>query len=357
MKDGDVMKEIGIIMPAYQPDEKAVCIIEELVQVHAGPIIVVNDGSNASYIFNKLATFPQVTVLHHAVNQGKGRALKTAFHYVLNELSYLKAVVTIDADGQHLTKDIMKVIQFLSHNDTAFILGVRDFSQKHIPLRSKFGNECTKIMYRLMIGTRISDTQTGLRGIPTNYLPALLSIAGERYEYEMNILTKLKDFHIPIVEIAIETVYEEGNKSSHFRPLYDSFQIYKVFLLYIISSSASFLLDLLLFIVFAKLFKVVAPMSFIVIATILARLLSSLFNYYINRHTVFKSGSKQSFIRYYLLAVLIMLTSAGAVHFLYSEWLHNGEVLLKMLVDTALFIFAFVVQRKWVFKKEEHISR
>ena len=97
-------------------------------------------------------------------------------------------------------------------------------------------------------------------------------------------------------------------------------------------------------------------MSFIVIATILARVLSSLFNYYINRHSVFKSGSKKSFVRYYVLAVLLMLTSAGAVHFLYSEWLHNGEVLLKMLVDTALFLFAFVVQRKWVFKKEEHAS-
>ena len=351
------MKEIGIVMPAYEPDEKAIDIIEELVQLHEGPIIIVNDGSKANYIFNKLATIPQVIVLHHAVNQGKGRALKTAFHYVLNELPSLKAIVTIDADGQHLPKDIMKIVHFLAAKDTSFILGVRDFSQKNIPFRSKFGNELTKVMYRLMIGSRVSDTQTGLRGIPTDFLPTLLSIAGERYEYEMNTLTKLTELHIPIEEIAIETVYEEGNKSSHFRPLYDSFQIYKVFLLYIISSSASFLLDLLLFIVFAKVLKVVAPMSFIVIATILARLLSSLFNYYMNRHTVFKSGSKNSFIRYYLLAVLIMLISAGAVHFLYSEWLHNGEVLLKMFVDTTLFILAFVVQRKWVFKREEHISR
>ncbi|WP_431029908.1 glycosyltransferase [Lysinibacillus sp. LZ02] len=356
MKDGDMMKEVGIIMPAYQPDEKTIRVIEELRHVHEGPIIIVNDGSDASYIFNKLATFPEVTVLHHAMNQGKGRALKTAFHYVLNERPDLRSIVTIDADGQHLTKDIIKLIQSLHETADALLLGVRNFSQKHIPFRSKFGNECTKIIYRLIVGTKISDTQTGLRGIPTKFLPALLQITGERFEYEMNILANLKELQIPIVEIPIETVYLESNKSSHFRPLHDSFQIYKVFLVYAIVSGASFFIDILLFFLFAKIFKIVAPMSFIVIATVLARLLSSLFNYYVNRYAVFKSGSKKSFYRYYVLAVFIMLASASLVQLLYSEWLHNGEVLLKVLVDTTLFIVAFIVQRKWVFKKEKHAS-
>lgn len=176
MKDGDKMNEIGIIMPAYQPDEKAIRVIEELVQVHTGPIIVVDDGSDASYVFNKLDTFRQVTILRHAVNQGKGRALKTAFHYIYNEHPELRGVVTIDADGQHLTKDIMNIIHSLNESDDALILGSRDFSHKNVPLRSRFGNQCTKIIYRIMTRTRLSDTQTGLRGIPTKYLPQLLSI-------------------------------------------------------------------------------------------------------------------------------------------------------------------------------------
>lgn len=343
-------------MPAYQPDEKAIQVIEELVQVHDGPIIVVNDGSDASYVFNKLDTFRQVTILRHAVNQGKGRALKTAFHHVCNERSDLRAVVTIDADGQHLSDDIMNLVRSLSESDDALILGSRDFSEKNVPFRSKFGNQCTKVIYRIMTGTQLSDTQTGLRGIPTKFLPQLLTIEGERFEYEMNVLAKLKELNIPIAEVPIDTVYLEGNKSSHFRPLHDSFQVYKVFLLYAITSGASFLIDLALFIVFAKVFKIVAPMSFLIIATILARLLSSFFNYYINRHTVFKSGSKKSLYRYYLLAVFIMITSAGSVQLLYSEWLQNGEVILKILVDTTLFMLAFVVQRKWVFKKEKQTS-
>ena len=343
-------------MPAYQPDEKAIQVIEELVQVHDGPIFIVDDGSDASYVFNKLDTFEQVTILRHAVNQGKGRALKTAFHYVSNERPDLRAVVTIDADGQHLTRDIMKLVRSLEETDDALLLGSRDFSEKNIPLRSKFGNECTKVIYRIMTGTRLNDTQTGLRGIPTKYLPQLLTIEGERFEYEMNVLARLKDLNIPIAEVPIDTVYLEGNKSSHFRPLHDSFQVYKVFFLYAMTSGASFLIDLALFMLFAKVFKIVAPVSFIIIATILARLLSSLFNYYINRHTVFKSGSRKSLYKYYLLAAFIMITSAGSVHLLYSEWLQNGEVILKILVDTTLFLLAFVVQRKWVFKQEEQAS-
>ena len=343
-------------MPAYQPDEKAIQVIEELVQVHDGPIFIVDDGSDASYVFNKLDTFEQVTILRHAANQGKGRALKTAFHYVSNECPDLRAVVTIDADGQHLTKDIMKLVRSLEETDDALLLGSRNFSEKNIPFRSKFGNECTKVIYRIMTGTRLNDTQTGLRGIPTKYLPQLLTIEGERFEYEMNVLAKLKDLNIPVAEVPIDTVYLEGNKSSHFRPLHDSFQVYKVFFLYAMTSGASFLIDLALFMLFAKVFKIVAPVSFIIIATILARLLSSLFNYYINRHTVFKSGSRKSLYKYYLLAAFIMITSAGSVHLLYSEWLQNGEVILKILVDTTLFLLAFVVQRKWVFKQEEQAS-
>ncbi|KGR81655.1 bifunctional glycosyltransferase family 2/GtrA family protein [Lysinibacillus odysseyi] len=349
------MKEIGILMPAYQPDEKAIRVIEELIQVHTGPIFVVDDGSDTSYIFNKLNTFRQVTILRHAVNQGKGRALKTGFHHICNEHPELRAVVTIDADGQHLTKDILNIVQSLDESDDALVLGSRNFSGKDIPLRSKFGNQCTKIIYRFVTGTRLNDTQTGLRGIPTKYLPQLLSIEGERFEYEMNVLAKLKELNIPIAEVPIDTMYLEGNKSSHFRPFHDSFQVYKVFLLYALTSSASFLIDLALFMLFAKVFKIVAPMSFLIIATILARLLSSFFNYYINRHTVFKSGSRKSLYRYYLLAAFIMVTSAGSVQLLYSEWLQNGEIVLKVLVDTALFILAFVVQRKWVFKKEKQI--
>lgn len=348
------MKQIAIIIPAYKPDNKCRELIDDIIKANFPSIIVIDDGSGPEFqsFFQSISLLPQVTLLRHAVNQGKGRALKTAFHYILNKSLHYQAVITVDADGQHLVSDMVKVAERVSREKNAVVLGNRDFSKKEVPFRSLFGNRFTRLLFRLSTGTVLTDTQTGLRAIPTNHLPHLLQVPGERFEYEMNMLAALKPEDIPIEEVPIQTVYLEKNKSSHFHPLRDSFHIYKVFLFYALSGAASFGIDIGLYALFIKVWKDDAPELFIIIATIAARFLSALFNYYVNRHKVFKQGSKKSFIRYYLLAAFIMLISAGSVHLLYAEWLGKGEIVLKVIVDALLFIFGFIIQRVWVFRKE-----
>lgn len=346
--------ELAIVIPSYKPDDKCRAVIDELIASQFSRIIVVDDGGEEEYasFFTKLKTFKEVTVLHHAKNQGKGRALKTAFHYILNEDIPVDGVITIDADGQHLLSDMQKVAEQMRETPDAVILGARDFTQKDVPFRSRFGNRFTRLLFRLSTGTVLTDTQTGLRGLPIQHLPLMLEIKGERFEYEMNVLGSLKRNEIPIEEVEIETVYLDENKSSHFHPLRDSFHIYKIFLFYGMSGGASLVLDLGLYSLFIYLWKEDSPQMFIIFATIAARVLSSLFNYFVNRHKVFGQGSSKSFVRYYLLAAFIMAASAGSVHLLYTEWLGRGEVVLKILVDSVLFIFGFIVQRAWVFRKE-----
>lgn len=348
------MKKFAVIIPAYKPDQKCEKLINEILTAGFQRIIVVDDGSGTEYaaFFDSLIPMPEVTVLRHAANQGKGRALKTAFHYILNQNLPYEAVITVDADGQHLVSDMLKIAQQLEQTPDHLVLGVRDFTHKNVPFRSRFGNRFTRLLFRLSTGTSLTDTQTGLRGIPISHLRLLLTVLGERFEYEMNMLAALKPKGIQISEVPIETVYIDENKSSHFQPLRDSFHIYKIFLFYGMSGAASFGLDIGLYWIFLQLFRPEAPQLFIVFATIAARVLSSLFNYYVNRHKVFGQGSRKSLVRYYLLAAFIMLVSAGSVQFLYAEWLGRGEVVLKVLVDTILFIFGFVVQRAWVFRKE-----
>lgn len=348
------MKKFAIIIPAYKPDHKCEKLINEILAAGFQKIIVVDDGSGPEYaaFFDSLLPIPEVTVLRHAANQGKGRALKTAFHYILNQNLPYEGVITADADGQHLVSDMLKISRQLEQTPDHFVLGVRDFTHKDVPFRSRFGNRFTRLLFRLSTGTSLTDTQTGLRGIPVSHLRLLLTVLGERFEYEMNMLAALKPRGIQISEVPIETVYIDENKSSHFQPLRDSFHIYKIFLFYGMSGAASFGLDIGLYWIFLQLFRPEAPQLFIVFATIAARILSSLFNYYVNRHKVFGQGSRKSLFRYYLLAAFIMLISAGSVQFLYAEWLGRGEVILKVLVDTLLFIFGFVVQRSWVFRKE-----
>lgn len=348
------MKQFAIIIPAYKPDQKCLNTVNKIIEAGFEQIIVVDDGSGKEYthIFHTLKSYKEITVLSHAVNQGKGRALKTAFQYILNNQLPIQAVITADADGQHLATDMVKLSRQLLETPDKVVLGARDFSKKDIPFRSRFGNRFTRLLFRLSTGTVLTDTQTGLRGIPVNYLHQLLTVIGERFEYEMNVLAALGKNNIEVVEVTIETIYLDDNQSSHFNPLRDSFHIYKVFIFYGLSGGASFALDIGLYWVFIQLLRDPAPVLFIIFATIAARILSSLFNYHINRNKVFKQGSSKSLVRYYLLAAFIMLTSAGSVHLLYAEWLGRGEIILKVSVDAILFIVGFVVQRAWVFRKE-----
>ncbi|WKA51452.1 bifunctional glycosyltransferase family 2/GtrA family protein [Planococcus liqunii] len=348
------MKQFAVIIPAYKPDHKCESLIQQILAAGFQQIIVVDDGSGPQYadFFKSLYPVPEVAVLRHAVNQGKGRALKTAFHYILNQKLPIEGVITVDADGQHLVSDMLKIARKMAEAPDHVVLGARDFKQKDVPFRSRFGNRFTRLLFRLSTGAVLTDTQTGLRGIPVRHLPHLLSVVGERFEYEMNMLAALRSKKIPLAEVPIETVYLEKNKSSHFHPLHDSYHVYKIFLLYGLSGGASFALDIGLYWLFIQLWRSEEPQLFIIFATVAARILSSLFNYYVNRNKVFGQGSRKSFIRYYILAVFIMMMSAGSVHFLYAEWLGRGEVILKVFVDTVLFLFGFVVQRTWVFRKE-----
>ncbi|WP_019414716.1 bifunctional glycosyltransferase family 2/GtrA family protein [Paenisporosarcina sp. TG20] len=351
------MDKTCIIIPAYKPTDLCLQTVEELIKVGFTNILVINDGSGQEFtpIFEEIEHYKEVTVLHHAANQGKGRALKTAFHFFLNELPHIQKVITVDADGQHLTKDICS-LHHASIHKAGIILGVRNFKQKNIPFRSRFGNNLTRNLFGYTTGIGISDTQTGLRLFLREHLMWLLSIKGEAFDYEMNILSATKDAHIPVNEVTIDTVYLNNNEASRFQPIRSSLRIYKVFLKFALSGLASFGLDIALFALFIWLWKDDAPEMYIVFATILARLLSSIFNYVVNRNNVFKNGDDRSVLKYIILAVFIMALSAGLVHGTVLL-IGKGEVLIKGIVDSLLFFLGFVIQKNWVFKnnKPKHI--
>ncbi len=111
----------------------------------------------------------------------------------------------------------------------ALVLGSRAFSGE-VPLRSRIGNTATRGIVHMLLGRRISDTQTGLRGIPASLLPHLLRIEARGYEFELEMLIAAHRLAIPLIEEPIRTIYEAGNPSSHFNPVVDSMKIYFVLL-------------------------------------------------------------------------------------------------------------------------------
>jgi hypothetical protein len=346
------LKDIAILIPAYNPDDKLIILVNELIKVGVGDIIVVDDGSELKnkYIFEAIKTLKHCTVLQHAVNLGKGRALKTAFNYFSNNYKGFIGLVTVDADGQHNCEDIIKVAQLLQKYPDNLIMGTRNFRNGEIPLRSRLGNIITSKVFNFFSGINISDTQTGLRGISYNNILSMLKINGEKYEFEMNMLIECAQKEIDIKEVEIDTIYTEGNKSSHFNPLVDSLRIYVVFLKFIFSSFSSFFVDILSFVIFTKLFILILPKYFILMATIGSRIVSSAFNYLVNRKAVFSSKNYKgnTIAKYYILALIQMFISALGVSLLYNQF-HQGEVVIKMIVDSLLFVTSFRVQRDWVF--------
>ena len=223
------LSECVIVLPSLDPNEKFDQVVDGLREAGFQNIVIVDDGSSDEHQqhFTRAESFPECTVLHHDGNKGKGRALKDAFVEVLNYFPKAAGVITIDGDGQHLTRDIIACGQRMLEEETKVVLGCRDFDQPGVPPRSVAGNKTTSRMFRLY-GIRLSDTQTGLRAIPQRYLSRFCAIEGERFEYETNMLLKMKRWGIEFVEQPIETVYEDENKGSHYNTLKDSWRIFKV---------------------------------------------------------------------------------------------------------------------------------
>lgn len=222
------MKVVPII-PALNPDEKLINSVEELIKNGFKKIIVVNDGSSDSKIFDKLANKNECVVLTHEINRGKGCALKTAFsYYKENLIENYDGVITLDADGQHDIDDVINISNVLVDNKL-FVLGTRLFNTKETPFRNKMGNRITSVLFEKLYGVYLKDTQTGLRAIPNHLIDLHLNSYGDRFEYEINALIDLVKSYEKILQIDIKTVYlQDSNKHSHFNPFKDSYRIYKI---------------------------------------------------------------------------------------------------------------------------------
>ncbi len=356
------LSKISIVLPSLDPDEKLVAVIDGLLEYGFSDIILVNDGSkpeNLHYFTDAAAAHPEITLLHHPVNRGKGAALKTAFTWFLEHRPHHLGVVTVDGDNQHHPEDTRACARKLLESGH-LVLGCRDFTQPQVPPRSKAGNTITCTVFRIFVGMTISDTQTGLRALPTDILKTMLEVKGDRFEYETNMLLALKEYSIPWDEVKIQTVYIEENKSSHFRAVRDSWRIYKLILAHFFRYTGSALVSAL---VDEGLFQLLAPLAGDILSSLGARAVSSLLNFFMNRNLVFRSRESlgSSMLKYYALALPVALAQAGLTWglglLLRALKLGFLSSFSHLVVMVALYFVTFFVQQRWVFanktKKEE----
>ena len=226
----NVKENLAIVLPSLNPDRKFCSVVRGLTEAGFAHIVIVDDGSDEAHQepFREAEEYSGCHVIRHGVNKGKGRALKTAFSYVLDSLPDVLGVITIDGDGQHLLPDIIACGERMLKEDEHVVLGARDFDAPGVPPRSVAGNKTTSRLFRLIYGIRINDTQTGLRAIPRKYLELFNRIEGERFEYETNMLLQMKRHGIVFSEQPIATVYDPEDYSSHYNAVKDSFRIFRI---------------------------------------------------------------------------------------------------------------------------------
>ncbi len=342
--------EVVILIPSYRPDQKLVTTIKAIRELSQQPIVIVDDGNlkrEEQNLLLGLSHMPNIHLVHHAENRGKGAALKSGFQYILSHFSQAIGVVTADSDGQHAPKDILKIVQQLIQAPNHLVLGMRNFSGKDVPLRSRFGNQVTAAVFRFSTGISCPDTQTGLRGLPKQEMQLALSVKGERFEYEMNYLLDSAKRKVVFHPVSIATIYIEENISSHYNPVNDSLKILSAIFKFLLSSSIGTVIDLSLFFLLAGwIFP--SSVTGIMTATILARIVSGLVNYWINVKWVFASQVNQgTFLRYILLFLGMMANSAILMAGI-SQIL-GYHFILKILIDCLLFLFSYKLQHSFVF--------
>ena len=374
------------LIPAYEPDRKMLGVIADLGK-QGFDIVVVDDGSGTDYaeLFEQSAerllgkSGKDVTVLIHDCNKGKGAALRTGLDFIGNFMVMRgeeeeTVVVTVDADGQHLAKDAKKAACRAGKRPGTLVLGSRKLGNEdagslhadgsggqhaaaRVPLRSRFGNSVTRKVFAFASGTEIYDTQTGLRAFTADMIPKLLSIRGDRYEYEINMLLELAGSGTPIEEVPIETVYLDGNSSSHFSTVKDSYRIYKEIFGYMTKgsklfqavkfSAASFVSFLIDYAVCALLLLAGPGLVF---ANIGARVVSSAVNFTLNRNVVFKSDKSavRSAIEYFALAAFILAGNTFVLQTL-TGTLGIGAMAAKVMTEVLFFMISWTVQKYVVF--------
>ena len=352
-----------ILIPSLEPDVRLPAYIQRLKEGGFAHIVVVDDGSSEAYqpIFDQVDQVEDTVVLHHEVNKGKGVALKTGYRYIMENLPDINGVITADADGQHTVADCLHLAEELEKGERALYLGSRDFNQENVPPKSRGGNKITSVVFKLLYGQYLPDTQTGLRAFRKEELPFMAEVEGERFEYEMKVLIACSRARIPMIPITIETIYEKENEGTHFHPIRDSWRIYKVilggFFKFMSVSLICFAIDQLLALILRK--WILPPMGLergsmlnLQVSGWGARLVSSVINFMLNKKLVFRMKGKagKPALRYAALCVAIITISNAGVWALgrigMADWL------AKILMDTALYFLSYRVQDKWVFRED-----
>ncbi|MEO6026111.1 MAG: glycosyltransferase family 2 protein [Candidatus Binatia bacterium] len=212
-----------MLVPAYDCGQTLGAVLAD-ASAFDMPIMVVDDGSRDDTA--TIARANGADVLAHGTNLGKGAALVTGMR-ALHARGFTHAL-TMDGDGQHLAREIPKLLATATADPTAIVIGVRHRGDQEVAGINLFGNRFANLCVQSAAGVPLPDTQSGFRVYP---LATMLRLPqqGEHFEYESTSIIYAARARVPIRSISVDVYYPPvTERRSHYRKVVDTLRIIRV---------------------------------------------------------------------------------------------------------------------------------
>lgn len=217
MKDMDTSDVLAVI-PVYN-NVRTVMDVVRRVKAYLPDVLVVDDGSDDGTA-ELLRNEPDITVLTHPRNEGKGRALQDGLLYARRK--GFRYALTIDADGQHFASDIPVFLKAALKEPATLWVGARNLTEENMPSKNTFANKFSNFWFRIETGLSLTDTQSGFRLYPLARLDVSRWYYTTKYEFELEVLVLAAWKGIPVKNVPVHVYYPPaGERVSHFRPFRD----------------------------------------------------------------------------------------------------------------------------------------
>lgn len=202
--------KLAILIPAYNEEKVIFKVIKGLPKKLSGikkiQVIVVDDGSKDQT--GSLAKKAGAKILTHAINLGVGNAYRTGLAFAKKRFDL---VVTMDADGQHSSADIQKMVNPILKGRADVVIGSRLIQPKGMPLIKLTGNWIMNFITYLFSGIWTTDSQSGFRAYSQKAL-GLIKFKTGGYEICSELFSEINHFGLKMIEVPIKVIYYKGQK-------------------------------------------------------------------------------------------------------------------------------------------------
>jgi len=221
--------KLALLIPAYN-EEKYIEEVIENSSKYEMDIIIIDDGSidsTASIVESLIPAYdPYLKLIRHSRNLGKGQALITGFEYIKKNNYF--GVITLDADGQHDTKEIINFLEVIIKKDPDLIIGDRLGNTAGMPFIRLATNVFTSWIISKIAGKKISDVQSGYRYLKTGALKKI-KLKTKNFDTEPEIILRAGWFDMKVLNVPIKTIYHD-DFVSYVNPVKDTIKFFKLVL-------------------------------------------------------------------------------------------------------------------------------